>query len=268
MPVDCHMHTPLCGHAYGEPVSFVDAAAQAGIGLITFTCHLPMAHPRMGGPGIRMRPHQLSDYLGLVEGAREHGRARGVEVLCGIESEYFPDPQVMEEVDRELGRHGWDFVLGSLHASLPAYEDRFVAHCQSDEERVELYFSDLAEAAKSDRYDSMSHLDVVRLYGVIQSFNPAAHEKSIRRALESCADHGRCIEINTSGFIKAVSALHPDPLILGWASEAGVKLTLGSDSHRPEQVGQHFGRVLPLLRELGFSSVNYFRNRRRCAVRI
>ena len=39
---DCHMHTPLCGHAYGEPEEYVDQAASIGISLITFTCHIPM----------------------------------------------------------------------------------------------------------------------------------------------------------------------------------------------------------------------------------
>lgn len=267
MVVDCHMHTPLCGHALGKPTAFVEAAARSGIGLVTFTCHLPMDRPDMGGPGIRMRTHQLGDYIALVEEARMRGAQVGVEVLCGIEGEWQPDPEILEEIDRSLALHPWDFVLGSLHASLSAYERRFEqAGCQGDSERIELYFQDLCVAARSDRYDSMSHPDVVRLYGVVDRFEPTEHETSIRAFLQACVDHGRCIEVNTSGFIKAVSRLHPDPVILGWASEMGVKLTLGSDAHRPEQVGQHFGTVRPFLRSLGFSSVNYFRGRQRCAV--
>lgn len=267
MLIDCHMHTPLCGHAFGSPTAYVEAAARAGLGLVTFTCHLPMERPDMGGPGIRMHPSRFPEYLDLVAAARARGAELGVDVLCGIEGEWHPEPEILAEIDTALALHPWDFVLGSLHSSLAAYEARFQAHgCVEDHDRIELYFRDLAEGAKSDRFDSMSHPDVVRLYGVVNRFVPAEHEASIKAFLETCRTHNRCIEVNTSGYIKAVPELHPDPLILRWASEIGVKLTLGSDSHRPEHVAQHFGTVVPLLRELGFTSVNYFRGRRRCSV--
>ena len=37
-----------------------------------------------------------------------------------------------------------------------------------------------------------------------------------------------------SGLNKGVYEVHPDPIILKWAQEMGCKLTIGSDSHRPE----------------------------------
>ena len=52
---DCHMHTPLCGHAYGDPVEYVEAAAESGVSLVTFTCHIPMKDDRFAQEGIRMR---------------------------------------------------------------------------------------------------------------------------------------------------------------------------------------------------------------------
>jgi histidinol-phosphatase (PHP family) len=267
MPIDCHMHTPLCGHASGMPVEYVEAAARAGLQLITFTCHLPMDRVDMGGPGIRMSTKMLPVYLDLVEQGRKLGERLGVEVLCGIEGEWHPDPEILAEIDQSLALHPWDFVLGSLHAALVAYERRFEQlGCRNDHDRIELYFRDLADGVRSKRYDSMSHPDVVRLYGVVDRYEPSEHEATIRAFLQACVESRTCIEVNTSGLIKAVPCLHPHPLILKWASEMGVKLTLGSDSHRPDQVGQFFNEVIPQLRAAGFSSVNYFRNRVRSAV--
>jgi histidinol-phosphatase (PHP family) len=75
-----------------------------------------------------------------------------------------------------------------------------------------------------------------------------------------------CMEVNTSGLNKGAYEVHPDPLILDWASEMGVKLTMGSDSHRPDSVAQHFDWIQPLLRNKGFTDLHYFRGRKRLRI--
>jgi histidinol phosphatase-like PHP family hydrolase len=43
----------------------------------------------------------------------------------------------------------------------------------------------------------------------------------------------------------------------------GVKLTIGSDAHSPESVGQFFDVIQPMLRSKGFMDLYYFRARQR-----
>ena len=62
--------------------------------------------------------------------------------------------------------------------------------------------------------------------------------------------------------------VHPDPIILNWAADIGVKLTIGSDAHRPESVGQKYNEVLPLLKKTGFKELHYFIKGKRRAVTI
>lgn len=266
--VDCHMHTPLCGHAVGEPRTYVERAAQLGLDLITFTCHIPMAEERFGGAGIRMSEAQLPEYFDRVADAREYGETLGVEVLCGIEAEIFPEPEPLEHMDAILEANAFDFVLGSLHAGLPAYREWLAAHGRvSDEAIVETYFEHLTEAVGTGRYDSFSHPDVVRLYGVLEGpFRPEAHEPTIRSFLETCRTANHCLEVNTSGLIKGDYVVHPDPLILDWAAAIGNRFTLGSDAHTPESVGQHFDDVLALLAAKGIHELYYFRKRVAVAV--
>ncbi|MGC6455996.1 MAG: histidinol-phosphatase [Coraliomargaritaceae bacterium] len=261
------MHTPLCGHAVGAPLEYAFVALERGIDLITITCHIPMEWEAFGQEGIRMPLSALDGYIALVEDTAEKARAFGVEVLCGIEAEVFPDLGHMESMDAVLAWHKWDFVLGSLHAQCRSYllwlkENKV----KTDAGKIDCYFRHLIDGAQSGRYNSMSHPDVIRTYGVVDAFDPAVHEGVIREFLQALVESDVCMEVNTSGLNKGDFEVHPDPLILDWAAEMGVKLTMGSDSHHPHSVGQHFDTVLPLLGEKGFRDLYYHRQGKRIRI--
>ena len=267
---DCHMHTPLCGHAIGDPIDYVEAAAARGISLITFTCHIPMKDSAFAQEGIRMREADLPHYRALVQEAREHGREIGVEVLYGIEAEIYPDPSVMREMEKLLEAEAFDFVLGSLHHMLPAFRSWMKTQgMNTDEKRVTAYFDCLAEGAASGRYHSLSHPDVIRIYGTLEEmFDPRTHEAAITRFLDAVAAAGTCLEINTSGLIKGDYVVHPDPLIMEWALERKIPFTIGSDAHAPNMVGQHFEETIAEFKERGLDKLHYFRAGQRVAVEI
>ena len=265
--IDSHMHTPLCGHAVGEPIEYARYASKKGIDVITFTCHIPMEWEAFGQQGTRMRPDQIEEYRQSVQAAAKAAKPLGVEVLCGIEAEVFPDEQHMQPMDEILNGYSWDFVLGSLHAHCRSYlswlEDN---NATDDPARIDFYFRHLRDGVLSGRYDSMSHPDVIRTYGVVSEFRPAAHEAVIRDFLQAVVDQDICMEVNTSGLIKGDFEVHPDPLILDWASEMGVKLTIGSDSHQPNTVGRFFDTIQPMLRKKGFKDLHFFRGRKRLRI--
>ncbi len=257
--IDCHMHTPLCGHAVGEPIDYVRHAARTGIDLITFTCHVPLDDDRLGGPGIRMAEDELPRYIDWIAETADEARGLGVRVLTGIEAEISPEEALMERMDEVLARHPFDFVLGSLHHPLPAYRGWLEEHGIVDErEIIETYFRHLADGARSGRYNSIAHPDVIRIYGTVARFEPEEHEPVIREFLRAVVEEDLCLEVNTSGLTKGVYQVHPDPRILDWAAEMGARLTLGSDAHKPDSVGQRFDEVLPLLAASGFDRLHYF----------
>lgn len=267
--IDCHMHTPLCGHAEGEPEAYVKQAARLGIDLITFTCHIPMKEEKFAQKGIRMKAEELPTYWAMIERARELGESLGVRVLGGIESEIYPDTKIMERMDKTLALFPFDFVLGSLHSHLTIYKEYLQAQgCVTDDAIVERYFTDLTEGVKSRRYDSIAHPDVVRMYGLIKNFKPTKYESAIRHFLQTAVEHDQCLEINTSGLTKGDFVLHPDPVILDWAVETGNCFTLGSDSHKPESVGQKFPEVLEMIKAKGINKLHYFVARKRCQINL
>jgi histidinol-phosphatase (PHP family) len=261
MIVDCHMHTPLCKHASGEPEEYVESAVRKGVDLITFTCHIPMANPDYN-ENVRMCAEELPTYTAMIEQAAVHGRRLGVEVLCGIEAEFYPDSGDMQQMEETLNSYPFDFVLGSIHHQVPIYRRRAEDHGFNDAQRIEDFFNQIAAAARSGRYDSISHPDVIKTHGGVKWFNPAEHEEAIRQALRAARESNTCIEVNSSGFhAPPAHRLYPDPLILQWAFEEGNRLTLGSDAHSPNRVGGGFEAVIPMLRQIGFKEIYFFRKR-------
>ncbi len=220
-----------------------------------------------GQAGIRMRRDQLDQYVALIQDTAKQMQPQGLEVLCGIEAEVFPDEAHMEPMDAILSEYQWDFVLGSLHAQCRSYLTWLKDHKVKDDHTIiDCYFRHLKDGAQSGRYDSMSHPDVIRTYGVVQHFIPSEHEEVIREFLQAVVDEDICMEVNTSGLNKGAYEVHPDPQILDWASEMGVKLTMGSDSHRPDSIAQHFDWIQPMLQKMGFKDLHYFKARQRIRI--
>lgn len=267
---DSHIHTPLCGHAVGDPTDYVEMAAARGLSLITFTCHIPMRRAEFAQAGIRMRHDDLPRYRDEIAQAAAYGRTLGVEVLCGIEAEIHPDAAAMEEMEETLASQSFDFVLGSLHHQLPAFRQYLVRQgAESDADKIRLYFRCLAEGARSGRYHSLAHPDVIRIYGSLKArFDPLAHRPVITEALDMIAESGTCLEINTSGLIKGDFVVHPDPVIMEWALERQIPFTIGSDSHHPDMLGQKFGPVLAQAWDLGLRQLHYFKGGQRIAADI
>ena len=261
MLVDSHLYIPLHFDRVDPLEQFIDTAAEKGISPITFLCHLPVEQELFEGP---LPP--LNPYIERVQEAASYAEKREVVVLLGVEVEISPEKKVMEQMDVTLNSYPFDFILGSLHPHFKAYEQWLQTHGITDDfSRVEMYFRYLEKAVATRRYHSISHPDLICRY-TTKRFDPAEHEGIIRQFLLSTLIERICIEINTSGLNTGAYEVHPDPLILEWAAEMGVGITLGSGAQKPDQIGQSFEEVIPLLRTKGFQYIDFYRRRRRCRI--
>ena len=73
MIADYHMHTPLCGHAEGEPRAYVERALALGMREMGFSDHMPLSS--FAQPGYAMRREDVEGYVETVLGRRRtlHG---------------------------------------------------------------------------------------------------------------------------------------------------------------------------------------------------
>lgn len=257
---DTHMHTPLCKHARGEPEEYAEAAARIGLSGITITCHNPI--PGGFAAHVRMEPDQFDSYLALVERARRAMAGR-VDVLLGIESDYFPG---MENYLEELhSRAPFNYVLGSVHPHTDEYLREFFtgdhfAFCST-------YFRHLADAAETGLFDCISHPDLVKNQ-VAEHWEVGRVLDVVCEALDRIAKTKVSMELNTSGLLKTVREMNPGLQILREMRAREIPVVIGSDAHSPNRVGADFRAALASLEAAGYNEVGYFIARKRIAVSI
>ena len=76
------------------------------------------------------------------------------------------------------------------------------------------------------------------------------------------------MELNTSGTNKLVSEMNPFPEMLVEMSVRQIPVCIGADAHEPGRVADQFEEALRLLESCGYSTVNFFVERRRHEISI
>lgn len=252
---DTHMHTPLCKHAEGEPEEYAAAALQRGLHGVVITCHNPM--PEAYGRKWRMEPEDLATYHSIVERARQRF-AGTVDVRLGLECDYFPGYEPY--LERQLADLELDYVLCSIHPFLPPWKERF-GHL-SPLDRQKTYFSQLADAAETGLFDCLSHPDLIKNeFAGDWRVEPVLDH--VRACLDRIAETGIAMELNTSGVGKRYPEMNPGPEILAEMRLREIPVIVGSDSHRPDRVGDGFDVALALIAEAGYEAVSLVLERQR-----
>lgn len=252
---DSHMHTPLCKHAWGEPEEYAQQALKAGLKGIIFTCHCPM--PNGFWPSVRMSESEFDTYVALVQRAADAFKGK-LDIRLGIESEYFPGCE--EYIAALHQRADFHYVLGGVHWQAKEYLNKWETGTIENFRRT--YFDHLAKSAESGLYDCIAHPDLVKNYHP-DSWCFAIVKNTVSTVLDRIAATGVAMELNTSGLNKSYSEMNPGLEMLRMMADRKIPVVVGSDSHRPVRVGEHFVTALNHLTEAGYEKVSYFLNRQR-----
>lgn len=257
---ESHCHTPLCKHAIGEPEEYAARAALRGLKGVIFTCHCPL--PDGFSADLRMAPEQYETYVDLVARAQAAWEGK-MDIRLGLESDYYPG--VESWLEKLHARAPLHHVLGSVHYQLSPYRQQYYNGDVFLYQQV--YYDHLARAAESGLFDTLSHPDLIK------NENPeewifSRIRPHVERALDRIAAAGVAMELNTSGLNKAYPEMNPGREQLELMFIRHIPVVIGSDAHRPERVGDQFGKALILLREVGYREVSFFLERQRQTVPI
>lgn len=260
MIVDYHMHLRDRNEELAFDTSsvdpFVEAARAAGVDEIGFTEHgyyFKELLSLWSVPYMTERcVYDIDPYVQAIVAAR----GRGLPVKLGLEVDYVPG---REEDTRELlAPYPWDYLLGSVHyigeLSVDG-EEGLLADAVGVEEAWRLYFETLAAAARSGLFDSLSHPDLVKIFGL------RAASFDYGPVVDTIAAAGVAVEVSTAGLSKPVHELYPHPEFLAACRARDIPVTLASDAHSPDLVGRDFDRALELLRAAGYETVTVFEQR-------
>lgn len=257
---ESHMHTPLCKHARGEPEEYAAVAAQRGLRGIIVTCHNP---PIDGwSPSVRMAENQFDSYVQMVERARQAWMGR-VDVRLGMECDFVPGMEA--ELAKQLQRAEFNHILGSVHPQIAQYRERFFSGDIVAFQRT--YFEHLALAAESGLFDTLAHPDLVK-NEFPNDWQLVRLADTLANSLDRIAAAGTAMELNTSGLHKSLPEMNPGRLILEEMHVRGIPVVLGADAHVPFRVAADYISAMQLLKEIGFTHVNFFLNRQRQNVAI
>ncbi len=258
MNVDYHMHlrderSELAHNTHAvEP--FVDAARAAGVDEIGFTEHgyyFTQLRTLWSVPyQIERCAQDLDTYVAAVVEARE----RGLPVKLGLEVDYVPGRE--DETRTLLAPYPWDYLLGSVHwiDGLAVDGEPKLVDEVGAEGAYERYFQELARAAGSGLFDSLSHPDLVKIFG-----DRVAYDYT--EIADAIAESGVAVEVSTAGLRKPVAELYPHPDFLAACRERGIPVTTASDAHVPSLVGKDFDLARELLRTAGYETVTVFERR-------
>lgn len=259
MIVDYHIHLrngrERIAHDTESVDPFVEAARAAGVDEIGFTEHVYYFRQTRTLWTVPYQSERCLYDLETYVGAIAEARARGLPVKLGLEVDYVPDRE--DETRALLAPYPWDYLLGSVHFvdGLAVDGEPRMHRELGVEEAWRRYFETLARAASSGLFDSLSHPDLVKVFG------DRAADFDYGPVADAIADAGIAVEVSTAGLRKPVGELYPHPDFLGACRARDVPVTTGSDAHSPEVVGRDFDRARELLRSAGYETVTVFEHR-------
>ena len=250
---DYHMHTKLSdgGNSHEEMVL---SAIEKGFDEIGFSDHFGIKQPcnwAVGSDGISNLEAKVRDVQLKYDGK--------INVLFGVECDYFSDLE--NEIGKTLKKHPFDYITGSVHflgdwnydSSPSGYENYTVDYV------YEWYFGELQKAAKSGLFDIMAHPDLIKKFKYWPEKPPIS---LFRETAKIFAEAGVAFEVNTSGIDRPCGEFFPGTEFLSELFMANVPVTLGSDSHKKEQIGRYFDEAKALLKNIGYKSLVGFKQRR------
>ena len=253
---DFHLHSRVSFDSDCNPQEIITAAEKSGLKEICFTDHYDFNDNPDGHHDI----FKIEDY----KSAYDSLKSEKVIIRRGVE--FGLTDWNTKELKALLAGYDFDFCIGSVHyaGGYDPYFKEFWEH-NGWEKGFEKYLLQTLKCVKAHTdFDVLGHIN----YVCKSEHNPT--KKPLRyndyrdicdEIMKTLVEKGKGMEINTSGMDR-VGAFLPDITYLKRFKELGGEIvTVGSDSHNGERVGQYIGGALEIAKEV-FGHVCTFQKRK------
>ena len=252
---DFHMHSRVSFDGHDTGIALAQAAKAAGLKEICFTDHMDY-EPDAAVQTMLFDPAAYRAEYDWLE-------VPGLKIRRGMEFGMSPDnaPVFREDVRK----YPYDFVLGSVHFVGP--DDVYFASYWEGKTvfEAERRFLEetLACVQAHDSFDVLAHLNFLSKAPAHHAPRPlpyGEHREILDAILETLARKDKGMEMNTSGVDRGAGFLPERDFFLRFKELGGRIVTVGSDAHRCDRVGQYTGRAAEMLKEI-FGYVCTFESR-------
>ena len=252
---DYHMHSRVSFDGHDTGADLVRAAERAGLKEICFTDHMDYVQGAAEQPMIFTEADYSREY--------DHLHSDTVKIRRGMEYGLYPDN--MEQMKRDCARRNYDFVLGSIHFvdNLDVYYAEYWAGKTIFQAQRQYFEGMLACVKANTEFDVLSHMTYLHKGKGSPVKTPlpyADHREIIDEILRQLACNGKGIEINTSGVDRCGGFLPTPDYVRRFKELGGEIVTVGSDAHTCDRVGQYTREACQVLKEI-FGYVCTFENR-------
>lgn len=266
MLTDGHNHTKrFSSDAKMSAYELIDIARKSGSNGIAITEHYEGDYPH------DIPEPQIFDLMQYqTEFVKWKNHAMSLPLRMGIELGY--QPHLVKKYDEMISAYPFDTVILSNHL-FDGNDPYFVKDCYQLP-KIDLhrqYIDSLAEMVEASyNFNVLGHYDYIVRYN--KSPNPEmTYEdcpKSFDRLFEALIAKNKSLEINTRTIsklkMKGCVNCFPDKVILErYFAMGGRLISLGSDSHDIDTLGDHFKAVADYLITFGFTENSYYVNRQR-----
>ena len=253
--IDFHTHTRLSHDSESSPKDMLLAAEAKGLLEICFTDHFDYHEYPDGQHFI----FSIDDYRKTYGGLSSDKLA----IRHGIEAGLTPWNK--DKLSDFINSYPFDYVIGSVHYANGSdpYSKKYWENI-TVKEAFQSYLTRTLECVKiHDNFDVLGHLSYVSKSPHSPTHEPLVYEDFsdiIDEILKVLVSKGKGIEVNTSGYLTVGEPLPSEKIIRRFKELGGGLITIGSDAHTPDKVGQHAEEVLDIIADI-FGFVCTFEDR-------
>ena len=252
---DYHMHSTVSFDGHDSALRMAQAAKEAGLREICFTDHIDYE------AGVEKQTMVFD--TDTYNAAYDNLEIPGLLIRRGMEFGLKPGNQA--DLKKDLQRRPFDFVLGSVHFVdemdvylAPYWEGKTVDQA----ERLFLEQTLKCVQAHED-FDVLAHLTFIgkaRAHPAARPVDYETYRQIIDEILMTLAKKGKGLEMNTSGVDRCGDFMPGETYLRRFKELGGEIVTVGSDAHTWNRVGQYSDRACRILSDI-FGYVCTFENR-------
>ncbi len=267
MIADYHMHTYYSDDSQYEMEKAVKKAIDLGLNEICFTDHVDYGIKLEHEDYIRLNEEERKNRVANVDYARYFEEIRQLQIKYkdritikqgmefGIQTHTIPAFQTL------FDRYDFDFIILSCHqVEDKEFWTQDFQKGRSQQAYNERYYEEILNVIKVYKdYSVLGHLDLLKRYDLEGEYPFEKTKDIITEILKIVIADKKGIEINTSSFYYGLKDLMPSKNILKLYHDlGGTILTIGSDSHKEDQVGAHIEEIQEELKKIGFKHICTF----------
>ncbi len=260
---DYHIHSVFSADSDQSLEGICEKAVEKNIDDIAITDHIDIDYPYALNFTFDADARH-AEIMAVREKYPQLHIREGVEIGLTLETE--------RDYVNIINGYPFDFVIASVHVIDgidPFYPEFFSG--KTKEQAYMTYLSAIDERMRNFfDYDVIGHIGYAsRFYsGQDKRIDHADYADILDSILKRAVERGKGLEVNTKGIESTGDTLPSESILKRYLQLGGEIITLGSDAHSANHVGQSIWETVDRLKQLGFKYYTSFEHRKATFVKL